>query len=295
MTKREMLSAYRMVCEDPDGEGVTVERLPQSIDVDRTLNSQPHTHSYFEIIWFQDGGGIHTVDFEDYDVRRNAIFFLIPGQVHHYDESTPYRGYSIKICSELCYEVSVNHDTLKHDLFCGFQNIPLAYLHDSAAPELERMFQLLEHEQECTKEPHHREMLTILLRMILIYIHRNSRRGANAPAIKHQPAYSLYLRFRALLEEEFMHMHQVAQYADRLGVSTKTLGNAIKATTGQTALAVIDERILLESKRLLRFSNLMVKEVAFQLGFEDSSNFVKFFTHHTGTLPNSMRRSRTSD
>ena len=133
------------------------------------------------------------------------------------------------------------------------------------------------------------EMLRLLARILLLELHRNAiRKNAINP---NEPSASerLFVKFRNLLEEEYMHLHLVSEYAERLDVSTKTLTNAVKSVTGQTPLEYINERLLLDSKRLLRFSDLMVKEIAFQLGFNDPSNFVKFFKRQTGYLPSDFQ------
>jgi len=93
-----------------------------------------------------------------------------------------------------------------------------------------------------------------------------------------------------LLEREFMHLHLVSDYAARLSVSTKTLTLAVRACTGQTPLQMIDDRLVLEAKRLLRLSDLTVKEIAYHLGFDSPSNFVKFFRRHTGFQPGEYQR-----
>lgn len=96
-----------------------------------------------------------------------------------------------------------------------------------------------------------------------------------------------YARFVLLLEEQFARHHQVAYYADKLGAHEKTLGRVIRAHAGpqMSAKKCIAQRILLEAKRLLAHTNQPVQAIGITLGFDDSSNFIKFFRKHMGVSP----------
>jgi AraC-like DNA-binding protein len=83
--------------------------------------------------------------------------------------------------------------------------------------------------------------------------------------------------FRTLVEKNFSNWHKVSDYAEKLNISSDYLNNVIKTTIGKTAKEFIQERIILEAKRLGLHTQLSTKEIAFQLGFEDPSHFSKFF------------------
>ena len=114
-------------------------------------------------------------------------------------------------------------------------------------------------------------------------------RGNGLPLCIHNAANRTFVRFRQMLEHHYRSMHTVKEYANHLNVSTKTLTNCVYESSRSTPLALINERIVLEAKRQLLHSSLKVKEIAFQLGFEDPSYFVKFFKRHTGCLPADFR------
>ena len=87
-----------------------------------------------------------------------------------------------------------------------------------------------------------------------------------------------------------MTKHTVKEYAEDLNISTKTLTNYIYESTHTTPLKLINERIILEAKRQIQFSSIKIKEIAYILGFDDPSYFVKFFKRETGVLPASLRK-----
>jgi AraC-like DNA-binding protein len=96
-------------------------------------------------------------------------------------------------------------------------------------------------------------------------------------------------RLNALIEQKFKTEHTVSYYASELGVSPRKLGDIVKLYTGKYASDVIDDRLIAEAKRLLLFSDLTVKEIAFELGFEEHSYFTKVFKKLTGKTPSDFK------
>ena len=95
--------------------------------------------------------------------------------------------------------------------------------------------------------------------------------------------------FRSTVEREFRRWHLVGPYARYLGYSPKTLDRACRAAAAMTAKRVIVERIVLEAKRLLAHSQLPVAAISVELGFDEATNFVKYFRRETGTTPHQFR------
>lgn len=85
-------------------------------------------------------------------------------------------------------------------------------------------------------------------------------------------------------------MHTVQEYADRLNISSRTLTKYVNQSAHRSPLQIINDRILLEAKRQLCHSALSIKEIGYQLGFEDPSYFVKFFKRLTGKMPSEFRK-----
>jgi AraC-like DNA-binding protein len=92
-------------------------------------------------------------------------------------------------------------------------------------------------------------------------------------------------QFKSLIDENFVNSTQVTQYADMLYVTPGHLNDLIKTVTGKTAKQIIDERRILEAKRLLFWGEHSVKEIAGRLNFEDDAYFNRFFKKHTGNTP----------
>ncbi|MBC7973753.1 MAG: AraC family transcriptional regulator, partial [Myxococcales bacterium] len=104
-----------------------------------------------------------------------------------------------------------------------------------------------------------------------------------------QPMPAAVQRFFTILEADHATTRSVAHYARRAGISPRRLGELVHAHTGKSTKQVIDERVILEQKRLLVHSELSVKELAARTGFAEPTNLVKFFRHHTQTTPAEFR------
>ncbi len=137
------------------------------------------------------------------------------------------------------------------------------------------------------------EMLRMLLKRLIILITRLAKRqhlnGFDLP----EEEFDIVRRFNLLVENHYWQYHQVQDYANLLNKSPKTLSNLFALYNNKTPLQVIKERIALEAKRLLQYTDKTSKEIAFELGFEDPANFSRFFKQQTGLPPGDFKVSLT--
>lgn len=280
-----------MVCSAPKGAELTIEYMPECFEHDATDNDSPHVHTFYEIIWFTEGGGTHTVDFKEYRVERNSLFFLSPGQVHFFDHAKGHKGILLRFCTDFLKEETAKYDMfLKYSLFNAFDALPYCTVSDETARTLYALIGNIQEEQGNGGMVGHVEMIRSLARIFLIVIHRYCEKTADSHSLSELKAtHRLFVAFRKMVEQHYSDMRSVAEYADKLNVSPKTLHNCVMECSGKTPFTYINDRIMLEARRLLRFSGMMVKEIAGYLGFEDPSYFVKFFKRQTGYLPSAYR------
>lgn len=246
---------------------------------------EAHIHSFYQIIWFKKGSGIHYVGFNEYLVTDNTIFFISPGQIHYFEDNRHVEGIVIHFNeSFLSDEGSSENVFLKYNVFNAFDAAPYYHIHQKDVEKLTFLVREME-EETCNNK----DLLKYLIKMMLIYVQRTGERGNGLPLCINNVANRTFVRFRQMLEHHNRSMHTVKEYASHLNVFTKTLTNCVYESSHNTPLALINERIVLEAKRQLLHSSLKVKEIAFQLGFEGPSYFVKFFKRHTGCLPADFR------
>jgi AraC-like DNA-binding protein len=124
-------------------------------------------------------------------------------------------------------------------------------------------------------------LLAALLRALLL----RCERLAGAPSAPH----AALATFLTILERDHATTRSVAYYARASGVSVRRLAELVVAETGRSTKQIIDERVVLEHKRLLAYTNLSVKQLAAETGFDEPTNLVKFFRRHTGQTPLEFR------
>ncbi|WP_394843320.1 helix-turn-helix transcriptional regulator [Pendulispora brunnea] len=132
-------------------------------------------------------------------------------------------------------------------------------------------------------------MRALATTLLLLVMSMPTGNGLQGPA-----PHPAFVWFRDELEANFRTRHKVAEYAARLGYSTRTLNRLARHNTGLSAKQLIDERIVLEARRSLAHGRDSVAQIAEHLGFDDASNFAKYFQQRTGMSP-SLFRNGTRD
>lgn len=108
-------------------------------------------------------------------------------------------------------------------------------------------------------------------------------------------AFRLFKRFQLLVQRRFSKWHRVTEYAKQLGCTERSLTRAATAAAGMNAKAFIASRINLEAKRLLVHTDFPVALIAEKLGFEEATNFSKFFKRDMGCTPVEFRRQQVAE
>ncbi|RYY62817.1 MAG: helix-turn-helix domain-containing protein [Chitinophagaceae bacterium] len=243
-------------------------------------NAGAHRHNYFVIIWVISGSGRHRVDMNTYPVRDNTIFCIAPGQVHELQTDGDAHGYVISFTQEFLGA----HDNQAELIFrCSVSASPDE---GPVIPVSEDMQQeLLDVVNNLRKEYSNffllrSEILRGYLKIFLVYLSRRvDVTATTAPPSRHT---ELLRTFSELLEKNFKTEHSVSGYAAAMVITPNHLNEIIKKSTGFPASHHIQQRIVLEAKRQAMYSGVSMKEIAYDLGFDDVAHFSKFFRNGTG-------------
>lgn len=274
---KEIVCRYDMVCDNPSGVGMELYRMPEFFQQLKGMETDTmHLHGFYEIIWFQKGSGTHYVDFNQYAIAPGTIIFISPGQIHSFDTKHDQEGYVLKICAEL---------------FDDFVSLSCVTVQDKDSAALEMLVAAMQEELKKEDSLGHREALHALVKLFVIMVRRSYAEINPSAPNPHKVSYKAFLNFRKLIEENYCRLHTVKDYASLLNVSSKTLTLYVNECSKYSPLELINNRIILEAKRLLRYSVLSVKEIAFRLGFEDPSYFAKFFKRLVKQSPADYRES----
>ena len=136
----------------------------------------------------------------------------------------------------------------------------------------------------------HREILRHFLKTFLIQAERQKRDNNDTPLITTNEKHIQFLRFIEMVESNYKSRFSVSKYATLLSISTKTLTDLTNKIVFKTPSLLIHQRVILEAQRLLTHSSLNVNQIAYQLGFDDPSYFVKYFKKHTKSSPSDFRK-----
>ncbi len=135
------------------------------------------------------------------------------------------------------------------------------------------------------------EMLRTLLKRLIIILTRLARASTVGDALT-QPQLDVLRRFNLLVENNYRTLHRVSDYAALLHKAPKTLANLFAAHGERTPLQVIQERIVIEAKRLLLYTDKSVKQIGGELGFIDAGTFSRFFKAIVSASPLEFRSNR---
>ena len=276
---KKIYCRYEMVCDNPAGAGVELYHMPEFFAERQGMETDSmHLHGFYEIIWFQQGSGVHHIDFKSYTISAGSIFIISPGQIHSFDRNHDQQGIVLKVCTEL---------------FDDFITSPQLRISESDAAQLDRVVEAIEEELKMAGSFEHKEALKALVKLFVIKIFRSANGQEEQVSAPLRISHKAFLEFRKLIEENYCRLHTVKDYAALMNMTSKTLTLHVKDCSSYSPLELINNRIILEAKRLLRYSVLSVKEIAFRLGFEDPSYFAKFFKRIVRVSPADFRESLT--
>lgn len=264
--------------------------LVEVFDSHRTSRAPfPHRHDFFEVLLLHQGSGTHTIDFRNYPIQPPCVFFLSPGQVHTLSPSADIAGY-IFLFTAGFYQVDKPDQNRLFDLPFFYnldgENRPL-YLHTDA--EWQPLRQLLDMavQEYDAAHPHSYEVLRPILDLLLAFCKRLYQ--AQPQEAQKGKGKILVKRFMQAVEEHYLNYKSVKDFAESLCVTPNHLNEAVKGCTGRTASDLIKDKVMLEIKRSLLYTDRTISEIAYQFGFNDQSYFSKYFRQREGVSPQTYR------
>jgi AraC family transcriptional activator of pobA len=250
---------------------------------------EPHRHAYHELIWVREGHGRHLIDGEPVEFGPGTLTLIAKGQVHQFERADGVDAVVARFDDDWLAG-GMTEEVARRSLFTGNACTSLTPPRDEAA-RFDDLLRLLHVEVERPPNPESAELRRHLLAAVLLWAQR-WREAQMEEGGAARSDVQLHQRFVQALERDFRTHHDAAHYADELGVTTGTLSRTLTKLTGRTTKQLILDRLVLEAVRLLRFSDLSVKEIADRLGFSDQFAFSKAFKRQRGEAPADFRSRR---
>lgn len=242
---------------------------------------KPHKHDFFVIILFDKASGIHNIDSKNYPINNKEIHILFPGQMHKWQINDGTIGYQL-MTERSFFEQFAPYFRFS---FTNYQNHPVIKLSDEAFSKLMYEFNAIKEELKSENS----------------LVHLINARAAVIAAIVSKEAEQIFTEFKVyqsnprlakfnmLIDEFYKEEKSVVFYAEKLHISANYLNILCKKHLKVSATQLIQQRIIIEAKRLLKSGDLSIKEIAFELGFTDHAYFSNFFKAQTDLTPSEFR------
>ena len=250
----------------------------------------PHRHNYYTVLFIEAAEGNHVVDFKSYKFNRHEVHFVSPGQVHQVALTARPNGKVFTFSKEFLAYNNISDSYISNfNLFKSFTETPPLTIDDQCYKRLERIVENME-EYLDLDIAYHINALGSLLNLFLINC-SNSADLDQSQIDNDNPNVCLFRDFKHLVESNYDKWHKVKDYASEINISPKQLSLTVKSVTGKVAKEFIQDRLVIEAKRLLLHTDLSVKQIAYRIGFEEPLHFSGFFKKKVGTSPSSFRNS----
>lgn len=249
--------------------------------------NQPEQVNNYSVYWIKEGSGIYHIDFKKYEFQNNVLFFLSPGQVFSVDSESIKEAYKISFEKDFyCIQTHDRAVACNGVLFNNVYEAPFVKPNEKDTQKLSFILESLIEEFQ-KREIAQYDMLQSYLKQFMILSVRIQK---ELTPVKTDIETRLFKDFSLLVEQNFRNIHSVTEYAKRLALSPKSLAKNFQRLGTQSPSDFIKNRILLEAKRELIYTNLTVKEIAYDLGFGDAAYFTRFFTKSEKKSPLKFRK-----
>ncbi|HAD11906.1 MAG TPA: AraC family transcriptional regulator [Saprospirales bacterium] len=270
---------------------IVVTRLRSFIENHRDIQF-PHRHDFYQIVLFTRGGGRHSIDFQQFDVAPHQVYYMAPGQIHTWDFDENADGYLVNFNESFFTSFCHNpHFVRDFPLFSSISGSSVNTLDMSCCGEVEATFAQMLEEFDKKDADFKMDILRGMLSIILVRLSRVVPRSFNEGVSKHNLV--LMRQFEILIEQHFRDKRLPKEYAELMFVTPNHLNALTNSVVGKSAGELIRDRILLEAKRLLVNSDLMISQIAETLNFEDNAYFTRFFKKYLGVTPEAFRSAYT--
>jgi AraC family transcriptional activator of pobA len=251
----------------------------------------PHRHNFYEICFFDKGGGVHDIDFNASEIKQMSLHFLSPGQIHLLSGTQENQGHVIAFTAEFLADSSLFAGNCLHDL-PFFNPVKANHTLELNKEEYTYLLILLHHIASDYQKmgAKAREIIQGYLKILLLKCKYLFYQKQKSIIPVEDNAVKLISRFKHLVEQHYKKLHQVQQYSDLLCISPSHLNKCCKQVTGITASELIMQRILVEAKRLLIFTEISSKEIAYFLHFDDPAYFSRIFRKKAGYSPTVFKK-----
>ena len=249
-------------------------------------------HNYYSLIWVKQGSGIVRADFKEYHLSASSLFAFSPYQPFIF-LAQHIKGVALFFHPDFfCIHKHQAEIACNGVLFNNIYEPPFIGVKDDSSVTLNDVLAQIRNEiQNSTLAQH--EILVSYLKIFLIHCSRLKREQAPQARTDLAAVGEPFVlqNLKDSIEKNFKTKHSAGEYANELNISIKALAKATKTYFNRTITELISERIIIEAKRELYLTNKTVKEIAYELGYDDEYYFSRFFKVNTDISPQMYRET----
>ncbi len=251
---------------------------------------RPHRIHFYAILFILEGEGKHFIDFKKYDYKKGSIIFISKEQVQAFEKNEEREASFLLFTENFIERGSLNSSLMQQlSLYNYHLYSPVIQLKEKEMDSFVNLIKRIKEEYEAPDDNLTEEIIQSSLKIFLGTAERIRKKNrAQLIPSKYQ---SEFIEFQKLLNEKLFSTRQVQYYAQQMGMSTKKLNRITQEVTNKPAKTYICDILILEIKRFLINTSLSIKEISYKTGFEDPTNFVKFFKKNTNSTPIDFRKN----
>jgi len=259
---------------------------------DNTYFDHLQRNNYYSLIWVTEGSGKLKTDFSEYHFEQDSLFSFTPYQPFMFS-SNLLKGIAIYFHSDFfCIHKHQTEVTCNGVLFNNIYQIPF-FLVDRVLRN--RLFELIEQMKSEMQNPElaQYEFLISLMKIFLISASRSKvqQQPQSIPSGEGTKEPFILQNLKIAIEKDFKSKHTPKDYANLLNISPNALAKITKTHFNKTLTNLITERIVIEAKRELYLTDKSIKEVAYELGYDDEYYFSRFFKKNVSISPQMYRET----
>jgi AraC family transcriptional regulator, transcriptional activator of pobA len=276
----------REIPKEPNLSGSFSIRNVQDLLLEKDMVQELHRHDFYYILVLKKGSGSHEIDFKHFDIKDHVIFLMRPGQVHQLVLKAASTGYLVQFKTDFFY----TQNKLSQELLRKVSHLNFCSLDSDGFSKLETILSSILKEYT-DKQEGFQEVIKSNLSIFFIELVRHRQNKIIVSKENNPYSQEQLEKFLSLLDTNITNNKQVSQYADMLNISTYQLNAVTKSLLNKTPSELINEYIVLESKRQLLATSNQVNQIADHLGYDDISYFIRFFKKHTQYTPETFRNN----
>ncbi len=242
--------------------------------------SIPKRFNFYKIVYVTNGAGSHRVDMQNHQLTANTILPINRNAVQCFSDASKMEGFVVHFSPKFFIKERENFNYLFNS------NVFLKSDAIECSPTMSFILNQLKSTYENGKSEIHYRQIINYLRVFFLEIEMNLNTKHTYQSL---PSDEIYRKFQKAIEKNVTYKTKVKDICIRKNIAAKRLNQSLKTIVGKSAKELIDEKLVMEIKRLLLYSNYSIKEIAYKLQFDEAANLTNYFKRHTGSTPNHYR------